>query len=314
MKIKIILATVLLACSGSFSAAETGAEGSGNVTTDNSQMTRAYDKAFELYTSGSYLEAIKQWDLVLRIDPDQVTAKNMIGEARRKLAGTVSGQKGKFYALVARGRYSDALLRLETMTAADPSNPALAMLSGRLQKIARIVKKKPSRSKAWNVAALGVYYYVNEDENLAFAYDAVRYAAELRPREARFVRLTAVLESEFPQLKLNDTKPPQVGVLEHKKDMGLRYIYDARFYMAVRELESALKLEPDDPVALKRLGSAYLKLKDYPKARKVWSKALRLTPEDEQLKSYLAALNAMPKASRAPKKTRKSKRKARSRR
>jgi len=303
MKTILMFSTLFLAGISPDACAQKEAE-SGQ-TPENARITQAYDKAFESYVRGDYQSAIDQWNRILRLDPGQVTAKNMILEARQKLAGSGSGQKGKFYALVAQGKYREALLKIEEMTALDPSNPVLPVLAARLKKVSGIMERRAANSKPWNLASQGVYHYANEEENLPFAYDAFRYAAELKPDEPRFGKLVAILEEEFPQLKLNDTKPPQVGILDHKKDLGLQYIYDSKFYMAVKELESALKLEPEDPVALKRLGSAFLRLKDYPKARAAWEKAATLTPEDEQLQGYIQALNNLPGFAAAPKKAKK---------
>jgi Flp pilus assembly protein TadD len=230
------------------------------------------------------------------LDPTQVTARNMIEEARQKLSGSAAAQKGKFYALVARGEYKAALLKITVMTGMDPSNQLFEKLAGRLKKISAIVERKPANSKPWNIAAQGLIYFVNEEENLPFAYDAFRYAAELSPKDVRFEKLTAMLEEDSPQLKLNDSKPAQTGVLDHKKELALHYIYDSKFYLAVRELEDTLKFEPEDTTALKRLGSTYLQLKDYVRAREAWEKALKLTPKDRQLKGYMRALDNLPTA------------------
>gem|GEM_PF-1210505 len=278
-------------------AAGTGAQEAGRQPpAESRQITQAYDKAFENYLAGKYQEAIDQWNKVLRLDPSQVTAKNMILEARQKLAGSASGQKGKFYALVARGRYGDALIKIEEMAALDPSNPAFPPLAARLKKVNAVIDRKPVNSRPWNLCVMALYHFLNEEENLPFAYDALRYSAELAPDEPRFGRLVAALEEESPQLKLNDTKPPQVGILDHKKELALHYIYDSKFYLAVKELESVLKLEPEDTVALKRLGSTYLQLKDYKRARATWEKAMQLAPGDEQLQEYIKALDAIPGA------------------
>ncbi len=268
---------------------------------ESRQMTLAYDKAFESYLTGDYQKAIDYWNQVLRLDPNQVTAKNMIEEARQKLAGSASGQKAKLYALIARGRYAGALLKIEGMTAMDPSNPVLPKLAARLKKVSAIVERKPAKSKPWDIASYGIFNFVNEEENLPFAYDCFRYAAELKPRDPRFDKLTAMLEEEAPQVKLNDTKPAGTGVLDHKKELALHYIYDSKFYLAVRELEDTLKLEPEDTVALKRLGSTYLQLKNYAKARAAWEKVLSLAPDDGQLKEYMAALDNIPQAAASKK-------------
>ncbi|HBB67575.1 MAG: hypothetical protein A2X28_02640 [Elusimicrobia bacterium GWA2_56_46] len=276
-------------------AQETSAAADAQPAPESRQMTLAYDEAFESYLAGNYQKAIDYWSQVLRLDPTQVTARNMIEEARKKLSGSAAGQKGKFYALVARGHYGEALLKIEEMAAVDPSSPLFSKLAGRLKKISAIAGRKPSNAKPWNIAAQGIFNFVNEEENLPFAYDAFRYAAELSPRDARFQKLTALLEEESPQLKLNDTKPAQTGVLDHKKELALHYIYDSKFYLAVRELEDTLKFEPEDTTALKRLGSTYLQLKDYPRARDTWEKALRLAPDDGQLKEYMQALDKLPR-------------------
>jgi len=287
-------------------AQESPAAADAQSTPESRELTLAYDKAFESYLAGEYQKAIDHWNRILRLDPNQVTAKNMIVEARQKLAGSTSGQKGKFYALVARGKYGEALLKIEEMTAVDPSNPRFPKLAGRLKKVCAIVENKPSNAKPWNIAAQGIFNFVNEEENLSFAYDAFRYAAELNTKDPRFEKLTAMLEEESPQVKLNDTKPTQAGVLDHKKEVALHYIYDSKFYLAVRELEDTLKLEPEDTTALKRLGSTYVQLKDYQRAREAWEKALKLAPEDEQLKEYMGALDSIPQAS-PPKRSKKEK-------
>ncbi|MFA6435295.1 MAG: tetratricopeptide repeat protein [Elusimicrobiales bacterium] len=273
---------------------------------ENRELTLSYDKAFESYLAGDYQKAIEYWNQILRLDPTQVTAKNMIEEARQKLSGSAAGQKGRFYALVARGQYGEALLKITEMAAVDPANALYSKLAGRLKKVSAIAERKPSNSRPWNIAAQGIFHFVNEEENLPFAYDAFRYAAELSPKDARLARLTSMLEEESPQLKLNDTKPAQTGVLDHKKELALHYIYDSKYYLAVRELEDALKLEPEDTTSLKRLGSTYLQLKDYARAREAWEKALKLAPEDEQLKEYMKALDKIPQAaaSKKPKKRR----------
>lgn len=256
-----------------------------------SEMREQYDKAFGYYVAGDYSKAIEYWNLVLRTDPKQVTARNMIEEARQKMAGTSATLKSAFAKLLERGRYAEALMKLEEMLASDPTSPHYQKLQGKLRKIADLAPQKPSSSRAWTAAGEAIAAWLSEKEDLAFAYDALRYAAELAPGDKTFPRLVRALEEESPQLKLNDTKPENTPVLEHKKEMALHHIYDSKFYLAVKELEGVLRLDPNDVTALKRAGSAYVQLKDYKQARQAWQKALKLSPEDEQLKEYLEALD-----------------------
>ncbi|MCX5786282.1 MAG: tetratricopeptide repeat protein [Elusimicrobia bacterium] len=255
------------------------------------QMHEYYDKAFGFYMAGNYQKAMDYWNLVIKADPKQVTARNMIEEARQKMAKSSVGMKDVCYALIRKGRYADALAKTENMLVADPTNQGYQKLHGRLRIVSAITPIKPASTKPWNIASDGLSAWLSEKEDALFAYDALRYALELSPTEGRFHRMISALEEETPQLKINDTKPPNVSVLENKKDVALHYIYDSKFYLAVKELESALRLEPEDITSLKRLGSAYIQLKYYPKARAAWQKAYDLSPGDAQLKDYLEALD-----------------------
>ena len=284
MKTYILLAVLFLGGAPGAGAQEAAA------AAENSEIRGYYDKAFGYYVAGDYPKAIEHWSMVLRSDPKQTTARNMIEDARKKMAGTSADLKGALSRLLERGRYADALLKLEELLATDQTNPYYIGLQGRLRKIAALAPAKPSSSKAWSAASEGISAWLGEKEDLPFAYDALRYAEELAPAEKVFGKLIAALEEEDPQLKLNDTKPQNSGILEHKKKMALDQIYDSKFYLAVKELEGVLRLEPNDITALKRAGSAYLQLKDYRQARRSWKKALQLSPEDTQLKEYLDAL------------------------
>lgn len=266
-----------------------------------------YDKAFSSYMAKDYPKAIEYWNMILRADPKQITAKNMIEDARLKMAGSSTNLKNDFYALVDKGRYADALVKLESLLASDPTSPLYDKLRNRLRRISALVPRK-GNSRAWNIAAAGISAWVTDKEDLSFAYDALRYAAELAPADRTIPRLVAGLEEEDAQLKLNDTKPANAAILDHKKEMALRQIYDSKFYLAAKELEEVLRLEPQDVVALKRLGSVYLQLKDYKQARRTWQKASELSPEDEQLKEYLTALDQVspppPPGAKTERKTR----------
>lgn len=265
-----------------------------------SEIKEYYDKAFGFYLSGDYPKAMEYWNMVLRADPKQVTARNMIEEARQKMAGSSVNLKAAFNRLLEKGRYSDALAKLEELLSTDPTSPYYLKAQKQLRRIAALLPRKPSAAKHWNAAADGILAWLGEKEDLPFAYDALRYAGELAPAETVLRKLVSALEEEAPQLKLNDAKPANVGILEHKKELALHSIYDSKFYLAVKELEGVLLLEPEDVTALKRIGSAYLQLKDYRQARQAWQKALELSPEDEQLKEYLQALDkAAPQPSEA---------------
>ena len=298
MRTSFALAALLLLCPPAFAAKD------ASPSTEAEELKGYYDKAFSYYVAGDYKRAIENWDLVLKLDPKQTTARNMIEEARRKVSGSAVNQRASLTKLLNASRYADALIKLEELQAADSTNPYYLKLQGRLKTVSAIVPARPGNSsKAWNAAAEGVAYWLSEKEDLPFAYDALRYASELAPAEKSFARLILALEEEAPQLKLNDSKPANTAILDHKKKMALDQIYDSKFYLAVKELEGVLRLEPNDVTALKRAGSAYLQLKEYRAARRAWQKALQLSPKDEQLPEYLEALDKVAPPAADPKRS-----------
>jgi tetratricopeptide (TPR) repeat protein len=294
--------TALLLCSPAFAAKDAAP------ASEAEELKGYYDKAFSFYVGGDYRKAIEHWDLVLKLDPKQNTARNMIEEARRKLSGSSVNLRASLTKLLNASRYADALIKVDELLGSDSTNPYYLKLRGRLKIVSDIVPARPGgASKAWNAAAEGVAYWLSEKEDLPFAYDALRYAAELTPSEKVFARLILALEEETPQLKLNDSKPANTAILDHKKKMALDQIYDSKFYLAVKELEGVLRLEPNDVTALKRAGSAYLQLKEYRAARRAWQKALQLSPKDEQLPEYLQALEKVAPPETEPRAKRKQK-------
>lgn len=295
MRTHIALAALLLFCAPAFAAKDAAP------ASESEEIKGYYDKAFSYFVGGDYQKAIENWNLVLKIDAKQTTAKNMIDEARRKMAGSTENLRGSLNKLLNAGRYADALIKLDELLAGDSTNPYYLKLQPRLKTVSAIIPAARGAGKAWGAAAEGVAYWLSEKEDLPFAYDALRYASEQAPAEKIFARLILALEEEAPQLKLNDSKPANTPILDHKKKVALDQIYDAKYYMAVKELEGVLRLEPNDVTALKRAGSAYLQLKEYRAARRAWQKALQISPKDDQLPEYLQALDKVAPAEAAPK-------------
>lgn len=262
---------------------------------DTDQVKIYYDKAFQHYCDKNYHKAIEYWNMVIKLDSSQITAKNMIKEAREKIGKTSSSLKKGLYYLIKKGRYSEAKMKIEELLSSDSSNPLYLKFQKRLKNVSLIFGRNYLRKKSHIIAGKGISAYMAENENLDFVYDAFRYAYELNSKDKKLSRLISMLEKENPSLKLNDTKPANMKILEHKKNVALHQIYDSKYYLATKILKSVLKLEPNDVLSLKRLGSTYLQLKNYKQAERTWKKALKLAPQDKQLKKYIKALAQMKK-------------------
>lgn len=293
----LLLATRLLAAEGDESKAL--------------KLQQLYDTAFTHYREGDYAKALQGWQDILRLDPDQKTARDLIKEAREEIRRRNKDRLDVVYTGLQAGDYKKALGALDALFETDAHNPRYEALRGALDEVSRIVPKVPEKSKAWRLASGAVYEVLGPKENARDAYNRLRYAKELAPGDKSLARLLDWLLARKPELALTDTVTPGMGLLEYKRYIALNHIYDGKYHLAVDVLDEVLALEPDDLISLKRLGSAYFSLGRAQNARDAWRKALALAPDDEQLKKFVAKLDAASPAKEAsvPKKARRGARK-----
>lgn len=253
----------------------------------SAELSQHYDAAFKLYTQGDYSRAILEWNEVIHKAPDQASASKMIGLAREAIDKRDREKQELVFSRVAAGDYQGALVALQPLLEADPYHPLYTVLQSRLDRLSFVIPQASTATKAWTAAVRGLSGYVAREDDLQLAYDGLRRAKELDPREPFFERLIAVLLSDNPALA-QDAVTVGMSVLEYKRFVALNLIYDGKYSQAVAVLERVVKLDPEDQTALKRLGSAYFALKQKDKARELWRRALALKPDDGQLKLFLA--------------------------
>lgn len=281
-----LLAAALLAAALPAAAAE--ADDAQKVR--SAELTAHYDTALQLYTKGDYSRAIMEWREVLRKAPDQSTAEKMIQMAREAIDARDRERQDSVYAKAAAGDYQGALVALQPLLQADTLHPAYNVLQTRLDRVSFIVPKASTDTKAWRAAVRGMAGYIAREDDLPLAYDGLRWAKELDPKEPLFNRLIAVLLADNPALA-QDAISPGMGVLEYKRFLALNLIYDGKYPQAAGVLEKVVALDPEDVTALKRLGSAYFALNEKAKARELWKRAMALKPDDRQLQEFLSRVD-----------------------
>lgn len=245
-----------------------------------------YQEALDYYAAGDFRRAVGKWNEVLKTDPDQKTAKSMILEARKKIAVLTRKRRERTAKLLEDGQYRLALLEIQALLDQDPGDPQVTTLLARLEQVIKLAPKLDPADKPRRVAVLGLRAFLGTPSDLKLAHDALRYAVELSPADARFAAFLKLFYAEHPELE--DDVTPGMKLLEHKQMVALHQIYDAKHHQAVATLSAILALEPNDVLALKRLGSAYYSLGRKKQAHAVWSRALRLAPGDPALKKFLA--------------------------
>ncbi|MFH1726759.1 MAG: hypothetical protein ABII00_19290 [Elusimicrobiota bacterium] len=271
----------------SASAPSTGGErGQADASEDvtGEELKERYDTALRHYGSGDYSKAILQYTEILKLDPRQKRADEMIRRARERIA-----QRDKELALfghVRAGEYQKALVALQPLLDGDPGHPLYKRLQERLEDVIEVCGPKAPEGRAWRAAKKGLAGLLGAEEDLQLAYDALRHARDIEPDEARFARFIKLALEVKPGLA-QDKITPGMTLLEYLRAVALEHIYDGKYHLAVRVLTRALAFEPDDLVCLKRLGSAYYALKRCAKAAEAWDKALQSAPADAKMKEFL---------------------------
>ncbi|KKL13337.1 hypothetical protein LCGC14_2526760, partial [marine sediment metagenome] len=81
-----------------------------------------------------------------------------------------------------------------------------------------------------------------------------------------------------------------MDIVEQYLFAALNHIYEGRYDLAVEESGIVLKLTPNSIMAMKRMGSAYYLMGKKAQAGEVWRRALKITPDDDELQGFLDAL------------------------
>jgi tetratricopeptide (TPR) repeat protein len=244
-----------------------------------------YQEALEYYAKEDYRRAIGKWNEVLKADSTQKTAKSMVLEARKKIAVLTKKRRERTREHLAAGKYRAAILEIQALLDQDPGDPEIVTLQSRLEQVIKLAPKLEPVDKAGRMAVMGLEAFLAPPGDARRAHDALRYACELAPADARYAGFLRLLRAEHPGLE--DDVTPGMKLLEYKQMVALHQIYDAKHFQAVGTLNDILALEPNDVLALKRLGSAYYSLGRKKQARAAWERALKLSPNDASLKKFL---------------------------
>jgi tetratricopeptide (TPR) repeat protein len=255
----------------------------------SAQVKQRYEKAFEYYKKGGYSQAIQEWSEILRLDPEQNTAQTMIRQAREMIDQRDKQEQEAVFVQVRAGQYYRAWVAVQRLLERDPTQSLYRKLGKRLQQVSEIAPKLPSRGQAWLMASRGLEGYLGREEDLHLAYNGLVCATEIDPKDRRFSKLLTLVLEEAPELG-RETVTPGMRLLDYKRQVALNYIYDGKYPLAADLLTQVLALEPNDVVALKRLGSAHFALSHFQEARKAWLRALTLAPNDQKLRKFLANL------------------------
>jgi len=110
--------------------------------------------------------------------------------------------------------------------------------------------------------------------------------SSLEPEDRDVDRLLKTI-ARVEGVELVEEVTPGMSLVDQKLYNALNYFYDGKYDMTIREAQDVLKLEPNNALAYKRIGSAFFAMGQKEKARDAWKKSLEINPADRSLKEFL---------------------------
>ena len=253
------------------------------------QLIRSYyDMAIRYFAEEKYSKAISYYEQILKLDPEQTQSQQLIETCRYQMRLKLSGLLNEVRQLVSQGKYNSAGIKLKEALTNEPENTELNDCWKKVDLVKNIFADFTASDKAAELVRRSVAeLWESPRGNARLMINAAIYASQIAPEDARLKKYLEVLEKNYPAEYRAVQIIPGMNLVDQKLVSALNYIYDSKYDQAILECNDVLALEPENILAYKRLGSAYYALKKEGEAKKIWRKALRLAPNDEELKMFL---------------------------
>ena len=183
-----------------------------------------------------------------------------------------------------KGLYQRAVEKLNSSLSLDPKNIEAKNKLLKLERVAKILPKEIKETKRAKLINQAVLSYLDGDIKLTL--NTLRYLSSLEPEDRDVDRLLKTI-ARVEGVELVEEVTPGMSLVDQKLYNALNYFYDGKYDMTIREAQDVLKLEPNNALAYKRIGSAFFAMGQKEKARDAWKKSLEINPADRSLKEFL---------------------------
>ncbi|MBI4055114.1 MAG: type IX secretion system membrane protein PorP/SprF [Elusimicrobia bacterium] len=219
------------------------------------------------------------------------------GVARSKRK-EVQGKLDAAQRRVEEGRFLAAAQELREVLRWAPSD---AELLGRFQRLGLVTRQIPElldfeRDKARRLLYEGIIDFLSQRDREAVR--KVSYALSVAPDNQQTEIFLTSLEKETGIQGERVQKGSALNLVEQKLLEALIAFKEERYDRVVLLCQEVLEMEPENMVALQRMGSALYVMKSYAKALEVWQKAYGLAQDErtrKNLKEFMDALQRLLK-------------------
>jgi tetratricopeptide (TPR) repeat protein len=244
-----------------------------------------YEQAEKYMKEKKYELAIEEWNKILEIDDTQEAAKRLIAKAVRK---KISGQYGEAKKLYEKGDYLSSRDKYYKILVDNPTDTDVKKIISNLDETVKMVSRLDGRDKASVMMRKSLNNHIDINGNKRAAVAASWYAVQLDPMNTNTLAIKNFMEQKYSALLSSMDAPiGDMNVIDQYLFAALNHIYEGRYDRSIQESSIVIELQPDNLLAWKRLGSAYFAMNQKDKARKAWKTALKIAPNDAELKQFL---------------------------
>jgi len=183
-----------------------------------------------------------------------------------------------------KGLYQRAVEKLNSSLSLDPKNIEAKGKLMKLERVAKIIPREVEETKRAKLIRQAVLSYLDGDVKLTI--NALSYISSMEPEDREVDRLLKTI-ARVERVDLIEGITPGMSLVDQKLYNALNYFYEGKYDMTIREAQDVLKLEPNNALAYKRIGSAFFAMGQREKAKEAWSKSLEMNPADKSLKEFL---------------------------
>jgi len=183
-----------------------------------------------------------------------------------------------------KGLYQRAVEKLNRSLSLDPKNIEAKDKLLKLERVAKIIPKEVEETKRAKLIKQAVLSYLDGDIKLTI--NALRYISSMEPEDREVDRLLKTI-ARVEGVDLVEEITPGMSLVDQKLYNALNYFYEGKYDMTIKEAQDVLKLEPNNALAYKRIGSAFFAMGQREKAKQAWNRCLQINPADKSLKEFL---------------------------
>jgi tetratricopeptide (TPR) repeat protein len=248
------------------------------------RVKKHYDQAEAHMKEKQYDLAIAEWKKVLEIDETQEAASRYIATAvREKMSGLYTEAKQAYE----HGDYALSRDLYNKIYADNPTDIDVKTMLSRLDDVIKVTLRIDEKSEAGDMLRKALANYIAVDGNRKASMAGAWYAFQLNPSQ-----LTIAVKNflELKYVSILSTMEAPVGdmnIIDQYLFASLNHIYEGRYDLSIQESTIVIELQPKNVLAWKRLGSAYYAIGKKDKARETWEQALKISPDDAELKQFI---------------------------